>query len=128
MRSTRDRSDRGAAAVEFALVVPVLLLLVLGILEFGRAFNAQVSLTAAARESVRVMAVENDVDAAVTVASDAAVSLNPSIDASHVEISPTVCAPGTNVTVTITYPFEFVTGTFGPEITLTGQGMMRCGG
>lgn len=114
--------------MEFALVVPVLLLLVIGILEFGRAFNAQVSLSAAARESVRVMAVENDPEAAISVASDAAVSLNPPIDASHVEIFPVTCEPGINVTVTIEYPFTFITGTFGPQITLTGQGLMRCGG
>ncbi|HKU29947.1 MAG TPA: TadE/TadG family type IV pilus assembly protein, partial [Arthrobacter sp.] len=42
-------SERGAAAVEFALVAPILVLLVLGIMEFGRAYNAQVSLTNAAR-------------------------------------------------------------------------------
>lgn len=34
-------SDRGAAAVEFALVVPILILLVLGIAVFGRAYNIQ---------------------------------------------------------------------------------------
>ncbi len=46
----RFRSESGAAAVEFALVVPILLLLVLGIIEFGRAYNIQNSLSAAARE------------------------------------------------------------------------------
>jgi len=51
--SLRARSDRGAAAVEFALVAPILILLVVGIAEFGRAYNVQNSLSAAAREGVR---------------------------------------------------------------------------
>ena len=48
--------DRGAAAVEFALLLPVLLLLVFGIIDFGRALNAQVTLTQAAREGARMAA------------------------------------------------------------------------
>ena len=48
--------DRGAAAVEFALLLPVLLLLVFGIIDFGRALNAQITLTQAAREGARIAA------------------------------------------------------------------------
>src|ERR1039458_5924651 len=48
--------ERGAAAVEFALLLPVLLLLVFGIVDFGRALNAQITLTQAAREGVRLAA------------------------------------------------------------------------
>ena len=59
--------DRGAAAVEFALVMPVLLSLVVGIAEFGRAYNVQATLSGAAREGVRVMAVKNDAAAARAV-------------------------------------------------------------
>ena len=43
----------GAAAVEMALVLPLLLLLVFGIVDFGRALNLQITLTQAAREGVR---------------------------------------------------------------------------
>ena len=35
-------SERGAVAVEFALLAPVLIMLLLGIMEFGRAYNAQI--------------------------------------------------------------------------------------
>jgi Flp pilus assembly protein TadG len=45
--------DRGAAAVEFALVLPVLMLLVMGILDYGRFFFDSVSLRQGAREAAR---------------------------------------------------------------------------
>jgi len=51
-------SDRGAAAVEFALVVPVLLLLVFGILDYGRFFFDSVSLRQGAREAARQAVVQ----------------------------------------------------------------------
>ncbi len=53
-------SERGAVAVEFALLAPVLIMLLLGIMEFGRAYNVQITLSSAAREGVRVMAIGNN--------------------------------------------------------------------
>ena len=62
MRATRVRNtlgnEKGQNLVEFALVVPLLLLLVIGIAEFGRAWMAKNILTGAAREAVRVAAVK----------------------------------------------------------------------
>jgi len=49
------RSDRGATAVEFALVILPLALLLMGIIDFGRAYSQQLELSSAAREGVRVM-------------------------------------------------------------------------
>ena len=59
MRMRIAQGERGAAAVEFALILPVLLLLVLGLIEFGRVYNVQISLTNAAREGARTMAIQN---------------------------------------------------------------------
>jgi len=50
-RGTRE--DRGAAAVEFALVLPILLLLVLGIVQFGMTFFQWLEMEHAAREGAR---------------------------------------------------------------------------
>lgn len=47
------RYEDGQALVEFALVVPVLLLLIMGLVEFARAWNTQQVLTDAAREALR---------------------------------------------------------------------------
>ena len=49
--------DRGAAAVELLIVFPILFALFVGIVDFGAAFNAQISLTQATREGVRVGAI-----------------------------------------------------------------------
>ncbi|HEX6809108.1 MAG TPA: TadE/TadG family type IV pilus assembly protein [Gemmatimonadaceae bacterium] len=48
------RSERGAAMVEFAIVLPILLLLVFGIIDFGRALYTLNNLTAAVREGARL--------------------------------------------------------------------------
>ncbi len=49
----RGREDRGAAAVEFALILPVLILLIFGIVQYGIYFWARSSAVAAAREGAR---------------------------------------------------------------------------
>ncbi len=51
--TTLQRSEAGQSLVEFALVLPVLLLLLLGIIQFGAVFNALITLNAAAREGAR---------------------------------------------------------------------------
>lgn len=125
-------SERGAAAVEFAIVVPVLVMLLLGIMEFSRAYNAQASLSAAAREGVRVMAISNDPVASRTAAKNTAVSLNPALADSNIafknlDTGTSTCAAGNRMTVTITYTLSTMTRIAGP-FTITGQGAMLCGG
>jgi Flp pilus assembly protein TadG len=51
---TRIRSERGAELIEFALTLPLLLLLVLGIIEFGFLFQEYEVVTNAAREGARI--------------------------------------------------------------------------
>jgi Flp pilus assembly protein TadG len=131
------REEHGAVAVEFALILPVLLLLLLGIAEFGRAYNAQISLTHAARESVRALAITNDASAAVTRARDAAPSLLPALSAGNVAVSfadsaaphasRSSCGAGRDAIITISYPLQSLTGIAGP-FNLTGRGVMRCAG
>lgn len=124
--------DRGAAAVEFALLLPVLLLLVFGIIDFGRALNAQITLTQAAREGARLAALGQSNVVSGTQA--AATGLSP------VTVSVTSCpanaGAGVNAVVGVSYTFSFVTpinaivGLFGSSvgsaITLTAQGVMPC--
>ncbi|MDR6413616.1 TadE/TadG family type IV pilus assembly protein [Pseudarthrobacter sulfonivorans] len=123
---SRD-SERGAAAVEFAILLPLLLMLVLGTIEFGRAYNAQITLTNAARDGVRVMAIANDPAGAKTAARNAAASVSSTIPNSAVTLSTTVCSSGSQVTLTISYNLSTLTGIAGP-FPMTGKGVMLCGG
>ena len=126
-------SERGAVAVEFAIVAPVLVMLLLGIMEFGRAYNAQASLSAAAREGVRVMAITNNAAAARTAAKNTAVSLQPGLTDANIVFrdldAPTssTCVPGHRMSITITYNLSTMTGIAGP-FPMTGRGAMLCGG
>ncbi|SNS43627.1 TadE-like protein [Geodermatophilus pulveris] len=127
---TRLRDEHGASAVEFAFIVPLLLVLVLGIAEFGHAFQVQGTLSAAAREGARVMALQNDPAAARAAVREASPTLDPAVTDPQVTVAPAACpATGTaNVRVTVDYPMPFLTGFFGAEIDLTGTGVMRCNG
>ena len=128
----RLRDERGASAVEFAFIVPLLLLLVLGIAEFAHAFQVQGTLSAAAREGVRAMALQNNAGAAQSVAKTAAGAVGLS-DAQIVVTPPSGSCLSTSTTpvtatVTITYNTALMTGLFDASKTLTGKGVMRCGG
>jgi len=60
VRLIRRRFDtRGQALVEFALLLPLVMLILIGIVEFGRAWQAKQTLTDAAREGARVAVVGN---------------------------------------------------------------------
>jgi Flp pilus assembly protein TadG len=128
----RLRDERGATAVEFAFILPLLIVLILGIAEFGRAFQVSGTLSAAAREGVRVMALQNDQAAARTAVRNAATSLDPALTDAQITITPAVCPQtGTgnvSVRLTINYPMPFLTDFFGSGVDLTGTGVMRCNG
>jgi Flp pilus assembly protein TadG len=130
----RLRGERGASAVEFAMIVPLLIVLVLGIAEFGHAFSVQGTLSAAAREGARVMALQNDQAAARTAVRTAAATVTPGITNAQITITPTSCpltggTVGTTfVSVTIRYPKPFLTGLFGSGVAMTARGVMRCNG
>ena len=55
-RRFNKRSEKGAAALEFAIIVPVLLLLVLGLMDIGRLLLVNMSLLSAAQQGARVSA------------------------------------------------------------------------
>jgi hypothetical protein len=124
--------ERGAAAVEFALVVPVLVLLLLGIIELGYIFNQQLTVSNAAREGARVLAITRDESDAETAAMGVAATL---VGTPDVDIAET-CAPGVpdgDAVVEITYPVASLTGLATwvpgfPAIQLGGRGVMPCGG
>lgn len=127
----RTKSDSGAAAVEFALVVLPLLLILFGIVDFGSAYRNDLTLSAAAREGVRVMAISNDTGAARSAVRFATVQLSPALTDGQIDISPASCTPGQPVTVTVTYPLQSLSGIFSSIMDghfITAVSVMECGG
>lgn len=124
--SSKNERARGAVAVEFALVAPILLALVAGIVEFSHAYNLQISVTQAAREAARNMAITND--QAQAQAAGAAGAPGLATDTFVYTFTPIACAADQNATVDISYTTNTLTGLFGTTVTLTGVGAMRCGG
>jgi Flp pilus assembly protein TadG len=123
----------GAAAVELAIVLPILLLLVFGIVDFGRAYNAKISLTQAAREGARARALGADATATtarVRLAAGFLPAAAVSVDAGS--SCPSNPSATDVATVKATYTFAYVTpigalaGLATGPLTLTGTGVMRC--
>lgn len=121
--------------MEFAFVLPLLVLFVFGIIEFGRAYNAKVTLTAAVREGARTAAIATTacgttpvLQCVETTTRDAASGLKSGsidVDAALCDAIPTP----TNASVEVAYPFKYTIPLFGEGTwTLHARGVMRCGG
>jgi Flp pilus assembly protein TadG len=115
--------------VEFALVLPVLVLLLFGIIEFTRAYNAKTTMTHAAREGARTLALRGTVaDAQARVRAS-----SPSLNQNNVTITTTpasgVCTPGQTVTVVVSYQMRYSIPMYrSGNWSLQETGVMRCGG
>lgn len=126
------RSESGASAVEFALLLPVLMMILFGIIEFGFALYQQAILTNASREGARLGIVQSI--PAITTA-----QINAAIDA---YLTPAGINPGnvtraivaggvtgTPVTVSLTLPYTFMVlpslTSVAPQINLTANTVMR---
>jgi Flp pilus assembly protein TadG len=105
----RYRSQRGQAMVEFAIVAPILLLILMGIMQLGVVYNNWVTLTDAARAGARKAAVcrtgcsPDATSATVTAVKNSAADLN------QASLGVTVTSSwlqGADATVTATYPWS----------------------
>lgn len=137
MRSLRHRAGRsedGAVAVELAFVLPILVLLLVGIVEFSITYNRVQALHAAAREGARVAsqsyATSSQIKQRVTDALDPISFPSPV----NIAVSPSGGQPcnlrtGEKVTVTVTVDDEIDIPLWpgGPmTVTLDGKGEFRC--
>ncbi len=97
--------EQAQATVEFALVLPILLLLLFAVVQFGLAFWTFQQVSAAASEGARRAAVSRtDSDRNATIAA-AARNASPNLTASSMDVTATSAwTAGAPVTVTVTYP------------------------
>ena len=102
------RSDAGQALVEFALVLPIMLLMLFALVDFGRGFYSWLVVTNAVREGARVGAVQGtEADIKQKVVTTASGLDMSRLDAAVVNGAQG--ARGSTVTVDVTYHFQFVT-------------------
>ena len=106
------RSESGASAVEFALILPVLMMILFGIIEFGIALYQQSILTNASREGARLGIVQavpaittGQINATIDTYLTAAGITPGNVTRTIVSTGVT----GTPVRVTLTLPYTFVT-------------------
>jgi hypothetical protein len=115
-RALRERG--GAAAVEFAMTVPILLTVMLGIFEFGRMLWAQNALHYAVEQAARCATIDvatcgNPGDTQTYASTVSAYTFPPSAFS--------VTTPSCGNQVSASYAFPFVVSLFGTGPTLTAQ-------
>jgi len=130
MRGTKKkRVDSGAALVEFAVVLPLLILLLVGIVEFGLLFYNKQVLTNASREGARagiarVAGIEGIV---VDYCQDRLIRFDTDVNP-DITVTGAMGAFGEDLTVDVSYDYAFlVPGLFsvGPTLQLTARTVMR---
>jgi Flp pilus assembly protein TadG len=112
VRRLRDE-DSGQALVEFALIVPFLLLFLVGIIEFGRGWNLHQVVTDAAREAARTAVIHDltiDPDSVERVARNALgrAGINPDSPGVEVKLTPLASfhSTGQPISVAISVPYR----------------------
>jgi Flp pilus assembly protein TadG len=122
-RAVRWNDERGAAAVEFALVLPLLVLLLFGIIEFSRVWNLKQTLTDAAREGTRIAVISERMELTQTQLEDSVrrtvmrIAALAALDPAQLDIVPTVGgSPGTTAQVALTYPYDPLFGAWFPGL------------
>ena len=140
---TLRRCDAGTAMLETAVTLPLILLVSVGIVEFGRAYQTWQVITNAAREGARIAVLPGTNNAAVTAQVRAYMASGQLPQAANAGVNVVrnvpLAAGGATATgsrVTITYPFSFVVlqpvarlvtpGTHvGDAITMSSSALMR---
>jgi Flp pilus assembly protein TadG len=122
-RNPAAADERGVVAVEFALVLPLLVTLVFGIVQFGLALNTKLTLTHAAREGARAAVVGSDVKTAVK---DAATGIGlKTSDIDVVECDEDEVGEQAEVEASTEYELSIPFTELG-DITLSSKAVMRC--
>jgi Flp pilus assembly protein TadG len=127
LRAALPQSEDGQAIVEFVIVLPLLVLLLLGIAQFGLAFHNYLSITDATRVGARAAAVKRT--AGACAAATTAIQNTVSAKQWTAISSRITCTAGTNtgdpVKVTVKYPYRIGLPGFSASGDLTASATER---
>lgn len=117
---------------EFAFVLPIFIVLLFGIIQFGLTLNRAQTFNSAAREGARVASLSDSTQGEIsTAANDALAGMTlgivPTIGVTPNSNQPCLGRPGQTVTVVVSSPYTISVPLL-PDynITLTGTGVFRC--
>ncbi|KOA19235.1 TadE-like protein [Clostridium homopropionicum DSM 5847] len=123
------KNQKGQALVEFAIVLPILLMLVMGIIQFGMMLNSYLAIENASREGARagiVGSTDAEIESLIIASSP---SLNPADLTVSLTPSEANRRSGDTLTVTVTYNYKFtipiISSLFNNGKMITGQTSMR---
>jgi Flp pilus assembly protein TadG len=106
-RTIDFRSQKGQSLTEFALALPILVLLLFAVIQFGITFNNYVTLTDATRAGARKAAVGRQLSNPQSVVIQAVKSSATDLDQKKLGVTVTsTWQPGADVSVTATYPYS----------------------
>jgi Flp pilus assembly protein TadG len=114
--SSRRMRERGQSLLEFAFVVPIFLLVVMAVVDFGVGLKSWIQITNAAREAARYGAINcglGDIDGTpvADLVEDRAIDTATGLDLDPAKIDVVNCAAGNateSVTVTIDYDYKLI--------------------
>jgi Flp pilus assembly protein TadG len=135
---SRRRSERGQTAVEFALVIPVMLLFLLGIFQIGITYFNNEAIATAARDGARAGAIHTGSTPAQIIAFATAAVKNSAVGLDQSNLTVTVVGldnpqatngtlwdQGDIIDVTVTYPWRIGVLAFSASGTLTTHTQLR---
>jgi hypothetical protein len=100
-------SERGQSMTEFALVLPLMVVLLFGIIQFGMTFNNYISLTDAVRAGARKGAVARHLNDPVGATVDQVQRAGTDLDPADLQIDvESSWNPGDEIKVTASYPYS----------------------
>ncbi len=122
----KHRKENGQSIVEFALMLPLLVMVLMGLLDFGRAYFVVVMLNDAVAEgAVYAGAAPQDINGIKLRVVEAAADELVHIELTNVAVSSSSITAGASITVSVSHEFTFLTpligDMFGDGLTLRGQ-------
>lgn len=107
-KTLKLRSEKGQSLVELALILPILIVILFGIIEFGRVFHSYLVITHAAREGARYGIICKDAGMIKGKVEEVAVGID--LEPEDITINPTNnITPGIPLTVTVNHEIELLT-------------------
>jgi Flp pilus assembly protein TadG len=134
IRIRRENEEKGQALAEFALLIPIFLILLFAIVDFGMGFHSWITVTNSAREGARLGAVSATMEKI-----EERVRLTANLPKQDINMTVTVTnsvdtggQPGESVVVQVDYDYDLITplaglvgNIFGPTLTFSSTAEMR---